>query len=254
LQDILALAARNFLPIISDEIYAGMNWTGHPFTPLYRLPSEVPIVTIGGLAKRWLVPGWRVGWVVLHERGCEQREHGEQLEGRQQDGEQQDGEQQDGEQQDAKGEKEVKRSRNSGLTNGPVTPASGLFTELRRGISNLSQTQLHPNTVFQTALPEILKTPPEFFDGVVQVLKGNARLVCDILGKAIGLRVIEPQGAMYAMVGNPYPLRVPILNFLTFFLAVFSAFLDMISLSLFGFLCSSSDTLIPIPCSYSTSI
>ena len=145
LKDILALAERNYLPIISDEIYAGMNWTKHPFTALYTIPSTVPIVTIGGLAKRWCVPGWRVGWVVLHERG-------------------------------------------------------GLFKELRRGISNLTQTQLHPNTVFQQALPEILETPQGFFDGVVDVLKTNARLISEKLAKAPGLKVIEPQGAMYSMV------------------------------------------------------
>lgn len=152
LSALLAIASRNFLPIISDEIYAGMNWTAHPFTPLYSLPSDVPIITIGGLAKRWLVPGWRVGWVVLHER-------------------------------------------------------QGLFTQLRRGISNLSQTQLHPNTVFQTALPTILKTPKEFFEGVVEVLRGNAKLVVEILGNAKGLTVIEPQGALYAMVGSFIPWR-----------------------------------------------
>ena len=145
LKDILAVAERNFLPIISDEIYGGMNWTKHPFTPLYTIPSSVPIVTIGGLAKRWLVPGWRVGWVVLHDRGA-------------------------------------------------------TFKELRRGISNLSQTQLHPNTVFQQALPEILKTPQVFFDGVVEVLKTNARLLSEKLAKTPGLKVIEPQGAMYCMV------------------------------------------------------
>jgi len=100
---------------------------------------------IGGLAKRWLVPGWRVGWVVLHERG-------------------------------------------------------GVFKEVRRGLGNLSQVQLHPNTVFQAALPTILDTPQEFFDNVVEELKGNAKLIVDELAKAPGLHVIEPQGALYAMV------------------------------------------------------
>jgi tyrosine aminotransferase len=147
LEDILALASRNFLPIIADEIYAGMNWTEHPFTPLYTIPSDVPIITIAGLAKRWLVPGWRVGWVVLHERG-------------------------------------------------------GVFNEIRRGLANLSQVQLHPNTVFQMALPEILKTPQSFFDGTVNELKANARLISDELSHAPGLHVIEPQGALYAMVGT----------------------------------------------------
>jgi len=151
LEEILGVAQRNFLPIISDEIYAGMNWTSYPFTALYTLPSPVPIITIGGLAKRFLVPGWRVGWVVLHERG-------------------------------------------------------GVFKDVRRGLGNLSQVQLHPNTVFQTALPKILETPKEFFEGVVDVLKSNARLVVEELSKAPGLHVIEPQGALYAMVG-PIVLR-----------------------------------------------
>jgi tyrosine aminotransferase len=148
LQDILDVASRNFLPIISDEIYAGINWTSHPFTALYSLPSPVPIITIGGLAKRYLVPGWRVGWVVLHERG-------------------------------------------------------GVFKDIRRGLANLSQVQLHPNTVFQTALPEILETPQTFFDGVVEELRENAKVVVDELARAPGLHVIEPQGALYAMVHPP---------------------------------------------------
>lgn len=25
-----------------------------------------PLMTVGGIAKRYLVPGWRVGWVVVH--------------------------------------------------------------------------------------------------------------------------------------------------------------------------------------------
>ena len=122
-----------------------MNWTSHPFTALYTLPSTVPIITIGGLAKRFLVPGWRVGWLVLHERG-------------------------------------------------------GVFESVRRGLGNLSQVQLHPNTVFQTALPTILETPQRFFDEVVDELKGNTKVVVDELARAPGLHVIEPQGALYAMV------------------------------------------------------
>jgi len=145
LEDILDVAARNYLPIIADEIYAGMNWTEHPFTAFYDIPSKVPILTIGGLAKRWLVPGWRVGWVVLHDR-------------------------------------------------------DGAFKDVRRGIGNLTQTQLHPNTLFQASLPKIFKTPQSFFDGVVKELKKNAQVVNDELGKAPGLKVVEPQGALYAMV------------------------------------------------------
>lgn len=32
------------------------------------LSSSVPILSCGGLAKRWLVPGWRMGWILIHDR------------------------------------------------------------------------------------------------------------------------------------------------------------------------------------------
>lgn len=33
------------------------------FPPKY----QVPILTVGGLAKRYLVPGWRLGWILVHD-------------------------------------------------------------------------------------------------------------------------------------------------------------------------------------------
>jgi tyrosine aminotransferase len=146
-EDILRVAERNFLPIISDEMYADMIWTSYPFTPISSIPSTVPIITIGGLAKRWLVPGWRLGWCILYDR-------------------------------------------------------NGAFTSVRRGMANLSQVQLHPNTVLQSALPEILKTPKEFFEGVNLELRTNAELIVNELNIAKGLKVVRPQGALYAMVRN----------------------------------------------------
>lgn len=38
------------------------------FEPLATLSSNVPILSCGGLAKRWLVPGWRMGWILIHDR------------------------------------------------------------------------------------------------------------------------------------------------------------------------------------------
>ncbi|TMS05119.1 Tyrosine aminotransferase [Larimichthys crocea] len=32
------------------------------------LSTDVPILSCGGLAKRWLVPGWRMGWILIHDR------------------------------------------------------------------------------------------------------------------------------------------------------------------------------------------
>eukprot|EP00457_Paulinella_chromatophora_P009071 gb/GEZN01009125.1/.p1 GENE.gb/GEZN01009125.1/~~gb/GEZN01009125.1/.p1 ORF type:complete len:435 (-),score=67.53 gb/GEZN01009125.1/:51-1334(-) len=65
---ILTLAEKHRLPIISDEIYDHMVYPGQMFHPLAELSNEVPILTIGGLAKNYCVPGWRVGWLCIHDR------------------------------------------------------------------------------------------------------------------------------------------------------------------------------------------
>lgn len=68
LQQILAVAEECKLPIIADEIYADMAFTGHTFYPLATLTQTVPILAVGGLAKQFLVPGWRLGWILVHDR------------------------------------------------------------------------------------------------------------------------------------------------------------------------------------------
>jgi tyrosine aminotransferase len=45
-----------------------MAFSGHQFHPIASLTEEVPILTCGGIAKKFLVPGWRVGWVVLYDK------------------------------------------------------------------------------------------------------------------------------------------------------------------------------------------
>jgi tyrosine aminotransferase len=68
LQDIVALAERHCLPIIADEIYGGIVFDGCEMHPLAAVSTNVPIITCGGLAKEFLVPGWRLGWIVVHDR------------------------------------------------------------------------------------------------------------------------------------------------------------------------------------------
>jgi len=68
LQNILKVAEKHRIPIISDEIYADMVFNGETFTPLASLSTNVPILTTGGLAKRWMIPGWRLGWILVHDR------------------------------------------------------------------------------------------------------------------------------------------------------------------------------------------
>lgn len=66
LGQIVAIADKHRIPIIADEIYGHMTWSA-PFTPLAKLSSSVPIITLSGLSKRFLLPGWRVGWLALHD-------------------------------------------------------------------------------------------------------------------------------------------------------------------------------------------
>lgn len=114
LLDILNVASRNKVPIIADEIYEHFVFSGYEYTAISSLSKDVPVLTCGGLTKRFLVPGWRMGWVIIHDR-------------------------------------------------------HGIFgKEIRKGLANLSQRILGPNTIVQRALPAILKyTPQSFFDDVV---------------------------------------------------------------------------------------
>ncbi|KAE8608556.1 hypothetical protein XENTR_v10011532 [Xenopus tropicalis] len=68
LQKILSVASRQCVPILADEIYGDMVFEEGAFQALAPLSSNVPILSCGGLAKRWLVPGWRLGWILIHDR------------------------------------------------------------------------------------------------------------------------------------------------------------------------------------------
>ncbi|XP_031141284.1 tyrosine aminotransferase isoform X1 [Sander lucioperca] len=68
LQKILKVASRHCIPILADEIYSNMVFPGCSCPSMASLSSDVPILSCGGLAKRWLVPGWRMGWILIHDR------------------------------------------------------------------------------------------------------------------------------------------------------------------------------------------
>jgi len=44
---------------------------GHVFTPIASLAESygVPVVSVGGIAKQYVVPGWRIGWLLFHDAG-----------------------------------------------------------------------------------------------------------------------------------------------------------------------------------------
>ena len=52
--------------VIADEIYDGLDFTGHQVSVASR-SNEVPVVTLNGVSKVFFAPGWRIGWFGLHD-------------------------------------------------------------------------------------------------------------------------------------------------------------------------------------------
>ena len=72
LRAIAEVAAARGLPVVSDEIYKDLvapsegAAAGHvPFAQVAE--GLCPVLAVDGLAKTFALPGWRVGWVVLHD-------------------------------------------------------------------------------------------------------------------------------------------------------------------------------------------
>jgi len=68
IRDIVDIASRHKLPIIADEIYAHFVFSGEEYYSVASQSADVPVLSCGGLTKRFLVPGWRMGWVTIHDR------------------------------------------------------------------------------------------------------------------------------------------------------------------------------------------
>eukprot|EP00850_Spirogloea_muscicola_P013629 SM000093S24440 [mRNA] locus=s93:371862:382919:- [translate_table: standard] len=64
---ICAVAEAVKVPIIADEVYYDMTFDQNVFTPMAAVSRRVPVLTVGSISKRWLVPGCRLGWLVIHD-------------------------------------------------------------------------------------------------------------------------------------------------------------------------------------------
>ncbi|KAJ7948690.1 Tyrosine aminotransferase [Quillaja saponaria] len=67
LEKIAETAKKLRTVVIADEVYGHLVFGDNPFIPMGVFGSIVPVLTLGSLAKRWIVPGWRLGWFVTSD-------------------------------------------------------------------------------------------------------------------------------------------------------------------------------------------
>ncbi len=65
LEQVLAVARQHDLVVLSDEIYDRLLFSGE-HVPTATLCDDVPLITLNGLSKAYLCPGWRVGWLAFN--------------------------------------------------------------------------------------------------------------------------------------------------------------------------------------------
>ncbi|KAL6629657.1 hypothetical protein ACP70R_029422 [Stipagrostis hirtigluma subsp. patula] len=64
LSKIAETARKLGIVIIADEVYDHLAFGNTPFIPMGVFGEMVPVITMGSISKRWLVPGWRLGWIA----------------------------------------------------------------------------------------------------------------------------------------------------------------------------------------------
>ncbi|KAF9611565.1 hypothetical protein IFM89_033569 [Coptis chinensis] len=53
--------------IISDEVYGHLTFGDKKFIPMGVFGSIAPVLTVGSISKKWIVPGWRLGWIAVND-------------------------------------------------------------------------------------------------------------------------------------------------------------------------------------------
>ncbi len=65
LRAIVDLAAEHNLVVFADEIYDRLLFDGREHVGLGSLREDATVLTLGGLSKNWVAPGFRIGWGIL---------------------------------------------------------------------------------------------------------------------------------------------------------------------------------------------
>lgn len=195
LEDCVSLAMKYSIPIIADEIYDSLCWT--PFHSIRQVAVSmgklencnqvsIPILTCSGLAKKFLVPGWRVGWIITTSSASTSTST------------------------PSTSTPSTFTCKPLSDSSGPMESSSSMTKEINQGLTNLAGLVLGANSLIQAAIPDLFTTiPDEWFDGITMTLKSNSEIIYKILSGTNGLCAILPQGTMYMMIG----IDTEILNF-----------------------------------------
>ena len=68
IKEIIDIGGEYNIPIISDEIYDDITFDRLQ-NATASLAKDVPVITFNGFSKVYLVPGWRIGYVMFHHSG-----------------------------------------------------------------------------------------------------------------------------------------------------------------------------------------
>jgi alanine-synthesizing transaminase len=68
IKEIIDIAGEYHIPVVSDEIYDELTFSKKQ-TATASLAKDVPVITFNGFSKVYLVPGWRMGYVLFHHDG-----------------------------------------------------------------------------------------------------------------------------------------------------------------------------------------
>jgi len=68
IKEILDIAGEYQIPVISDEIYDDITFDNKQYATA-TLAKDIPIITLNGFSKVYLIPGWRMGYILFHHSG-----------------------------------------------------------------------------------------------------------------------------------------------------------------------------------------